>query len=210
MSLINFKGGRIMKRSISLFVLVAFLAFQLAGCATMSNTEQGALGGAIAGGLLGAALGDTKGAIIGAAAGAIVGAVIGNYYDKQAASRAEAARKYDYGRRETESRLEIEESSFMPRTVTLGSAGKVQSLVQYTVLAPDAEQKVRIKEIRTIVKGNERIELAEREVIRTQGTFVSEMKFEMPKDIDRGDYTLVTTITDGRHTKTVRDSFRVV
>lgn len=151
-------------------------------------------------------MGDTRGAIIGAAAGAIVGAVIGSYYDKQAASRAEAAQKYEYKARGE--KLEIEESGTTPDEVAPGAT--VESYVQYTVLSPDEEVKKKITESRTLVRGKDTTDLAKREVVRAQGTHVSTMKFTMPKDVEKGDYTLITTITDGRQTKTVKDNLKVV
>jgi surface antigen len=197
-----------MKKIFVVFVLVAFLGTQLAGCASMSGTEKGAIGGAAAGGLLGALIGDTKGAIIGTIAGAVVGAVIGNYYDKQVASRAEAAKKYEYIPQKSEEKLEIESSSLTSQDVTVGST--VESNIQYTVLAPVETQKMKVTETRTLVNGNERTDLAKREVIRDQGTHISTMKFTMPKDIEKGDYTLITTVSDGKQTKTVKNPIRVL
>jgi outer membrane protein OmpA-like peptidoglycan-associated protein len=70
-------------------VLAGALLLSLAGCASMSKTEKGALIGAGAGAAVGAAIGDAAGntaagAIIGAVVGGAAGAYIGNYMDKQA------------------------------------------------------------------------------------------------------------------------------
>jgi len=195
-----------MKKIIIVFVIVSFLGLQLMGCASMSGTEKGAVGGAAAGGIIGAILGDTKGAVIGALAGAIIGAVIGNYYDKQTASRAEAAKKYEYTNKEE--KLEIENADLKPQDIAPGST--VESTVLYTVLTPDPGQNIKITESRTLVNGNERLELAKREVVKPQGTHLSTMKFTMPKDIEKGDYTLITTISDGKQTKTVKSTMRIV
>ncbi|MEW6110356.1 MAG: glycine zipper domain-containing protein [Nitrospirota bacterium] len=195
-----------MKKIIVILMLVAFSGFQLTGCATMSETEKGAAVGAVAGGILGAILGDTKGAIIGTLAGAIVGGVIGNYYDKQTASRAEAARKYEY--KAHEEQLEIEDVTIRPQEVTTGAS--VDASVLYTVLTPDERQNVKITEVRTLVNGKEKLELARREIVRTQGTHLSTMKFTMPKDIEKGDYTLITTVSDGKQTRTAKGAMRIV
>ena len=61
----------------------------LAGCASMSNTERGAVVGAGAGGAIGAVIGKqtgstARGAIIGAVVGGAAGAVIGRRMDRQA------------------------------------------------------------------------------------------------------------------------------
>lgn len=195
-----------MKRLVIIFVIFSFLGLQLAGCATMTETEKGAAVGAVAGGLLGAILGDTKGAIIGSFAGAIVGAVVGSYYDKQIASRTEAAKKYEY--KATEEKLEIEDSLVVPQNVSPGST--VEAYVQYTLLAPYETQQIKVTETRILANGNERLELAKREVVRTQGTHISTMKFTMPKDIEKGDYTLITTISDGKQTKAAKSPLKVV
>jgi surface antigen len=195
-----------MKKIIVVLVLFSFLGLQLTGCATMTETGRGAAVGAVAGGVLGAILGDTKGAIIGAFAGAVVGAVIGNYYDKQIASRAETAKKYEY--KGKEEKIEIEDSSIMPQNVAAGST--VKANVQYAVLVPDETQQIKITETRTLVNGKERIELARREVIRSQGTHISTMEFAMPKDIEKGEHTLITTISDGKQTGTTKDALRVM
>lgn len=201
------KGGIFfMKKLFIIFIIVSFLGLQLISCASMSQTEKGAAMGAVAGGIVGAILGDTKGAIAGAFAGAIIGAVIGNYYDKQIASRAEAAKKYEY--KAKEEKLEIEDSNIMPQNVTSGST--VEAHVKYTVLAPTETQQIKITETRSLVNGKERLDLAKREVIRTQGTHISTMKFTMPQDIEKGDYTLITTISDGKQTKTSKSLLKVV
>ncbi len=70
--------------------LVGAIVLSGASCATMDNSEQGALVGALGGALIGSLIGDstgdaTAGAIIGAAIGGMAGAYIGGYMDRQAA-----------------------------------------------------------------------------------------------------------------------------
>jgi len=195
-----------MKKLLIIFVISSFLGLQLFGCANMTETEKGAAAGAVAGGVFGAILGDTKGAIIGTFTGAVVGAVIGNYYDKQIASRAEAVRKYKYNAKKI--KLEIEDSLVVPQNIATGST--VEAYVQYTVLAPIETQQIKVTEIRILANEKERIELAKREVFRSQGTYISMMKFIMPKDIEKGDYTLITIISDGKQTKTIKNTLKVV
>jgi len=195
-----------MKRIIAIFIIFSFLSFQLMGCVTMTETGKGAAVGAVAGGIAGAILGDTKGAIVGAFAGAIVGAVIGNYYDKQIASRVEAAQKYKY--KAKEEKLEIEDSLIVPRDVTPGST--VEAHVQYTLLAPTEAQQLKVTETRILANGNERLELAKRGVLRAQGTHISTMRFTIPKDIEKGDYTLITIVSDGKQTRTAKSPFKVM
>ncbi|MBK7671023.1 MAG: OmpA family protein [bacterium] len=77
-----------MKKILS-FVLIAALLAGLAGCASMSRKEKGAVigagSGAVLGGIIGKQAGNTAlGAILGAAVGGAAGAYIGNYMDNQA------------------------------------------------------------------------------------------------------------------------------
>jgi outer membrane protein OmpA-like peptidoglycan-associated protein len=65
------------------------IALSLPACASMSNTQKGAVIGAAGGGAVGAVIGKkvgstAKGAIIGAAVGGTAGAIIGSRMDKQA------------------------------------------------------------------------------------------------------------------------------
>ena len=195
-----------MKKLIILSVILSFLGLQIIGCASMSETGKGAAMGAAAGGILGAILGDTKGAIFGAFAGAIVGAVIGNYYDKQIASRAETAKKYEYTAKGD--KLEIDKVTINPYEITQGSAA--EATVLYSILKPDADKDVHITETRTLVDGEETMELAKREVLRPQGSHLSTIKFTMPQDIKKGDYILVTSVSDGKQTKTAKSAMRVI
>lgn len=76
---------------LTVFLLVCSLSLLgLAGCASLSNTEKGAVigagGGAAAGGAIAKATGKStaKGAILGAVLGGAAGAIIGQQMDKQA------------------------------------------------------------------------------------------------------------------------------
>jgi outer membrane protein OmpA-like peptidoglycan-associated protein len=76
-------------KKIFCFMVVGVLILSLAGCASMSKKQKGALigaaAGAVAGGVIGDKAGNTAvGAILGAAIGGAAGAYIGNYMDKQA------------------------------------------------------------------------------------------------------------------------------
>jgi outer membrane protein OmpA-like peptidoglycan-associated protein len=77
-------------KKIFYLAIIGVLIISLAGCASMSRKEKGAIigatAGAVAGGVIGNQAGNTAiGAIIGAAVGGAAGAYIGNYMDKQAA-----------------------------------------------------------------------------------------------------------------------------
>jgi hypothetical protein len=195
-----------MKRVIAASLVVSLCSLQLSGCADMSSTQKGAGIGAAAGAVLGSlAGGNSKSILIGATLGAIAGAIIADYQDKQTASRAEAARKYGTVQQD---RLEIDTSTLTPNNVTPGD--KVESAVQYTALAAKESQQIKVTETRTLVSDKESVQLANREVVRTQGSHTSTMKFTLPKDVAKGNYTLVTTVSDGKNKRTVKNPLRVV
>jgi len=188
-------------------IVIGLVLVMAVGCANPSNaperssTEKGAIGGALIGGLFGAAVGgDSKSALKGALAGAAIGAIVGHYQDKQTANREEAARRYAV--RDNQPRLEVESAANAPSRVERG--GTVESQVGYTVLVPAPGQDVKLTEVRTLTRGQDSFELSRREVTRTQGTHASVFRFTLPKDLEAGDYTLVTTVSQGSLVKTVR------
>jgi len=76
-------------KKVLLLGLVGLLVVSLAGCASMSKRDKGAIigaaSGAAVGGVIGNKAGNTAiGAILGAVVGGAAGAYIGNYMDKQA------------------------------------------------------------------------------------------------------------------------------
>lgn len=78
-----------MKRSLVVFVTLAFILASVS-CASMNRTQKGAViggaSGAVVGGVIGKLAGNTLvGALLGAAIGGAAGAYIGHYMDKQAA-----------------------------------------------------------------------------------------------------------------------------
>lgn len=83
------KGGTRVRRDGTTLALVTLLSLGSAGCASLSNTQSGALIGAGAGGVLGAVVGNAtgstaRGAIIGAVVGGAAGAIIGSRMNDRA------------------------------------------------------------------------------------------------------------------------------
>ena len=196
-----------MKKFIIIMVISSFLCSQITGCAFFSQTENREAVGAVSGGVLGFAIGgNALGAIIGALSGTLVAPAIGYFYDKKIAPRKKAAEKYKL--RDREEKLVIEESSIVPQNVASGSA--VETSVQYTVLAPIDTQQIKITETKMLTNHNEGvIEIAKREVLKTQGTHISKFKFTVPKEISKGDYTLITIISNGKQTRSVMSPIRI-
>ena len=115
--------------------------------------------------------------------------------DKQSAWRTEALRKQQT---RDEERLEIESVTLTPQEVRPG--GTVDSVVQYTALSSRENAGFLITETCTLVGERESFQLARRQIARQRGTHTSRMRFTVPPDIVRGEYTLFVTITNGKHT----------
>lgn len=201
-----------MKKAISVIVVLAFMAMGLSGCAGMNNTQQGAGIGAGLGAITGALVSKNKvlGAVVGGVAGAVVGLVVGDYIDRQTATRAQAAQKY-YGDPTVvrQDNLVIESCRVAPTSVRQGQT--VESRVQYTALKVDEMQTVSITETRTLISNtNEATMLSERQVEKPQGTSQSAFNFKVPDEIDPGQYTLVTTISDGSHKRSVKSPITII
>ncbi len=196
------------KNFIAGLLAVSLAGSQLVGCANMGSTETGAAIGALGGAALGATVSKNNravGALAGAAVGALAGGLIGNYMDRQKATRAEAAKKYHYDARSD--KLEVEKASVSPQTVAQGQS--FDAMVEYTALTPNASEQIKLTEARTLVMGQDSIDLGRREVVRTQGTHTSTAKVTVPQDLPKGKYTLVTTISDGTTTRNARSSLTV-
>jgi len=193
------------------FLTILFLAyFHISGCATTFgryDPDQKQAVRTLSGGLLGALLaGNTGGAIIGALIVDIYSITRKDYYDQSIAPRDEAAKKYDYNEKKVE--LFIEGSGVAALEVRSGST--VESNIQYTILAPPAEQEIRITETRILSSENKRVELDKREVLRKQGTHMSTIKFTIPDNISKGYCILFTTISDGKYSKTAKSVINVI
>lgn len=72
-----------MKRIFASTLVAGMALTGFTGCAGMSPTAKGAIGGAAVGAGVGALAGDEKGALIGAGVGAAAGAVIGDQTERR-------------------------------------------------------------------------------------------------------------------------------
>jgi uncharacterized protein YcfJ len=201
-----------MKKTIAAIAIATFLGLQLPGCAQtreMSETEKGAWTGAIIGGAIGGVLSNNKGkgVVIGAATGAILGGIVGHYRDKQTASRDEAIKRRG-GSQAPGDVIEVEGGSVDPGSVTAGAT--VESSVHYTTLAPTEGQQIKVRETRTLEGSNGAVQLTDREVTRAQGSYTSSIKLTIPQDLPKGDYAVVTTVFDGKQTKSIRNPLHIV
>lgn len=134
-----------------------------------------------------------------------IGNIVGRQFDSQSNTRAEAARIHNYTARDDF--LEIDRSSLTPETALRGTT--IESVVQYTVLTPNETKQVKVSETRALLHDDESFQLSKREVLHNQGTQVSTLKFTVPKDLTKGSYTLVTVLSAGKITRTVRNLLKI-
>ena len=104
--------------------------------------------------------------------------------------------------------LEIESFGLMPVDAAQGAA--VEAVVRYKVSRAATAGDVKVNETYTIVKGQDAIQLSQRDVARPPGTHNSTLKFTLPRDLAKGDYTVFATVSDGQNTRTARASLRVM
>jgi len=105
-------------------------------------------------------------------------------------------------------KLIIEESSVATHTVRTGST--VKANIQYTLLAPEGTENVKITETRKLWTAYSTRELDTRDITRTQGTYLSSIQFTMPEDMPKGYCILYTTVSDGKRAKTASSVMNIL
>jgi len=228
------------KNILLILFILSFLGFHLNGCTTKYGTREPdqkqalrTLAGGVAGILL---AGNTGGAIVGALIVDVVSVATIKYEDKQLENGDQAAKKYKDQERKAEDRkdqerkaedkkdqdkkaekkkweekrvsLFIEESSVATHTVRTGST--VKANIQYTLLAPEGSENIKITETRKIWTAYSTRELATRDITRTQGTYLSSIQFTMPEDMPKGYCILYTTVSDGKRAKTASSVMNIL
>jgi len=216
------------------------LGFSLSGCTPKYGRHDPdrkqalrTLAGGVAGVLI---AGNTGGAIVGALVIDIVSVATIRYEDTHLENGDQAAKKYKDLERKAEEKkdqekkaeerkdqekkaekrrfeekrvkLIIEDASVATHAVISGAT--VKANIQYTLLAPEGTENVRITESRKIWTAYSTFELDTRDIIRTQGTYRSSIQFTMPDDIPRGYCILYTTVSDGRQVKTARSIMNIL
>jgi len=105
-------------------------------------------------------------------------------------------------------KLIIEESSVATHTVRTGST--VKANIQYTLLAPEGTENVKITETRKLWTAYSTRELDTRDITRTRGTYLSSIQFTMPEDMPKGYCILYTTVSDGKRAKTASSVMNIL
>src|SRR5262245_6358701 len=140
-----------MRLTATFMTVILVVTLGLAGCETVQENPKtavgagvGAAGGAVLGGLIGR---NTTGVVVGGLLGALAGGAIGQYLDRQDRTRAQAASAVSYNPAEGEL-VRVEQAQVSPTVVTPG--GTVNLLITYTVLAPQVDRVVPVRETREI------------------------------------------------------------
>lgn len=188
-------------------IAVIALSAVLAGCETYG--ESAALGGLI-GAASGAIIGHQsdsqgEGAIIGAVVGSAAGAIAKDQQERRKAERSASGRDSDVDDAPTRPRprprprpdefadetLVLEDITVLPSVVQRGNLVEVS--IQYAVLG--ADDGVRIKESRSLMRNGEEIELfSSRMIYRANGSWVSPEQFRISRRLEPGEYEIVQTV----------------
>lgn len=208
---------------------LSLIWFNLPGCAARYGTydpESKYALRTLAGGAVGALVaGNTGGAIVGAFVADVYSLSTVKYEDRQIRNGEEAAKEYKEQDKKVEKkkeekkvekrkveekkvRLFIEGSFVATKTVSPGST--VEANIQYTLLASEDSQQIKITETRILSSAEKTVEVDKREVVRMQGTYVSTIKFKLPDDMPRGYCILYTTIYIERYAKSAKAVINVI
>lgn len=93
----------------------------------------------------------------------------------------------------------IEDSDI--KVVNEKSGNYIEASIKYTLLSSNENEKLKIIDRRFLNFLDKKIELDRRELLLEQGTYISTMKFVLPKKIPKGYYSLVTVLTNERNSK---------
>ena len=181
-----------------LMIVVLVLTLGLSGCATIEDNPKTAVGagvGAAAGAVLGGLIGrNTTGVVIGGLLGGLAGGVIGQYLDRQDRTRAQAATAVGYDPAQGDV-VRVEQVQASPTAVSAG--GTVHLLVTYTVLAPQADRVVTVRETREVRHHGTLVANPTTEFQRQGGTYTSSLPVTLPRSAVRGTYEVSTSVVVG-------------
>jgi hypothetical protein len=201
------------RKIVSVAVILMFLT-GIFGCASIPEEHKGAATGAgigaatgaIAGALLGSKGAKTEMALVGGLLGALAGGAIGHYAYDQKRTKEETAQKYNYKPSEG-TLIRIEDVSVSPSVAKPGD--KVEMKMTYAVLGVAAGKELEISEIREIRYQGELYGKPEIKVSRSDGTYSSGIPLTMPKDAQKGKYSVIMTVQGPALSDSRETSFQI-
>lgn len=202
-----------MRRIISIAILCCVLSFSLSSCATttnnLNNNEKNTALRTFTGGVIGVLVeGNTMGAIAGAFVGDVVLELFVKHKEKpvEPIDTEEEARKKEKIQRAA--KLFIEELIVEPQKVKNGSF--IEANVRYSLYVLTPAEHITITEKLTLLNTTKEMELVNREVVRSEGEHILKIKFIVPDDIPKGDYTILTTISMGNYAKKAKSFVKII
>jgi len=201
------------RKIISVAVILMFLT-GIFGCASIPEEHKGAATGAgigaatgaIAGALLGSKGAKTEMAVVGGLLGALAGGAIGHYAYDQKRTKEETAQKYNYKPSEG-TLIRIEDVSVSPSVAKPGD--KVEMKMTYAVLGVGSGKELEISETREIRYQGEMYGKPQVSVSRSDGTYSSSIPLTMPKDAQKGKYSVIMTVQGPALSDSRETSFQI-
>ena len=201
------------RKIISVAVILMFLT-GIFGCASIPEEHKGAATGAgigaatgaIAGALLGSKGAKTEMAVVGGLLGALAGGAIGHYAYDQKRTKEETAQKYNYKPSEG-TLIRIEDVSVSPSVAKPGD--KVEMKMTYAVLGVGSGKELAISEAREIRYQGEMYGKPQVSVSRSDGTYSSSIPLTMPKDAQKGKYSVIMTVQGPALSDSRETSFQI-
>jgi hypothetical protein len=190
-------------------VVSAMLATGAAGCQTVERHPEAAIGagaGAAGGAVLGGLAGGTRGAVIGGLLGALAGGATGEYLSRRDRTRTEAANVVNYAPAQGPL-VTIESAQAAPRTVRPGE--QVNLSARYTILTPQPDEQISVRERRVVRYQGEMVANPEAEFVRPNGTFTSALPIVLPQAAAPGTYEVTTTVVAAGRSSTEQTTFTV-
>lgn len=124
--------------------------------------------------------------------------------ERQTANRAQALRRWPVG---PEARVELSASTLRPAVASPG--GVVVAELAYTVLLPVAAGQVALSLQRQLRIGSEIFPLSNRQLLRPQGSHMSQLRLTLPADLPTGAHTLITTLSAAGQVRSIEATLTV-
>jgi surface antigen len=179
-------------------VLALVASSGLTACETIAQNPKtavgagvGAAGGAVLGGLIGRG---TTGVVVGGLLGGLAGGAIGQYLDRQDRTRAQAVQAAAYDPAQGDI-VRVERVEATPGSVSPG--GTVNLLATYTVLTPQTDRALAVRETREIRRNGVLVANPTTEFMRQGGTFTSAVPITLPATAGAGTYEVTISVAVG-------------
>ena len=123
--------------------------------------------------------------------------------EKERPEDRKAKKKY-----EEMAKFAIEDFLVSKQTAKTGS--HMEAKVQYTVQTTNENQEIKLTETRIFFTPDKKFELDRRDIYRTEGRYISVIKFRVPEDLPKGYCILYTTLSDGKRSKTEKTVINII